>query len=143
VDGLVNAGLLDLVDAAGGLDHVEIAILEWVGWYNHRRHHEAIEDFTPVAVDGLHYAHRTALTEVGDSTTRVSGQPGVIHTGMLSNRPTIHPRQPGQQPEQERPGTPVPLHSGERAAIRPISSSKPAHHRSGSTLAAAATARSS
>jgi putative transposase len=51
------------------LDHVEIATLEWVDWYNHRRPHEAIDDFTPVAVEGLHYAHRTALTEAGVSTT--------------------------------------------------------------------------
>ena len=28
------------------LDHVEIATLEWVDWYNHRRPHEAIDDFT-------------------------------------------------------------------------------------------------
>jgi putative transposase len=51
------------------LDHVEIATLEWVDWYNHRRPHQAIDDFTPVAVEGLHYAHRTALTEAGVSTT--------------------------------------------------------------------------
>jgi putative transposase len=51
------------------LDHVEIATLEWVDWYNHRRPHEAIDDFTPVAVEDLHNAHRTALAEVGDSTT--------------------------------------------------------------------------
>jgi putative transposase len=50
------------------LDHVEIATLEWVDWYNHRRPHEAIDDFTPVAVEDLHYAHRTALAEVGGST---------------------------------------------------------------------------
>jgi putative transposase len=31
------------------LDHVEIATLEWVDWYNHRRPHQAINDFTPVA----------------------------------------------------------------------------------------------
>ena len=51
------------------LDHVEIATLEWVDWYNHRRPHEAIDDFTPVAVEDLHYAHITALTEAGVSTT--------------------------------------------------------------------------
>ncbi len=51
------------------LDHVEIATLEWVDWYNHRRPHEAIDDLTPVAVEGLHYAHRTALTEAAVSTT--------------------------------------------------------------------------
>jgi putative transposase len=51
------------------LDHVEIATLEWVDWYNHRRPHEAIDDFTPVAVEALHYAHRTALTEAAVSTT--------------------------------------------------------------------------
>ena len=46
------------------LDHVEIATLEWVDWYNHRRPHEAIDDFTPVAVEALHYAHITALAGV-------------------------------------------------------------------------------
>jgi hypothetical protein len=30
--------------------------------------HEAIDDFTPVAVEDLHYAHITALAEVGGST---------------------------------------------------------------------------
>ena len=51
------------------LDHVEIATLEWVDWYNHRRPHQAIYYFTPVAAEGSHYAHRTALTEAGVSTT--------------------------------------------------------------------------
>jgi transposase InsO family protein len=53
----------------GGLDQVEIATLEWVDWYNHRRPHQAMDDFTPVAAEDLHYAHTTALAEVGDSTT--------------------------------------------------------------------------
>jgi putative transposase len=52
-----------------GLDQVEIATLKWVDWYNHRRPHQAMDDFTPVAAEDLHYAHTTALAEVGDSTT--------------------------------------------------------------------------
>lgn len=50
-------------------EHVEIATLTWVDWYNTARPHGSIDDFTPVAIEDLHYAHKTALTEVGVPTT--------------------------------------------------------------------------
>jgi putative transposase len=45
------------------LEHVEIATLEWVDWYNHQRPHGSIDDYTPIAAEQFHYDHRTALTE--------------------------------------------------------------------------------
>jgi len=39
-------------------DHVEIGTAEWVVWFNTERPHEHLDDFTPEAVEKLHYDHR-------------------------------------------------------------------------------------
>ncbi len=44
-------------------DHLEAAVLDWVCWFNTERPHESIDDITPVAVEDLHYRHRTRLAE--------------------------------------------------------------------------------
>jgi putative transposase len=36
-------------------DQVEYAIVEWVGWYNHRRLHTAIGDVPPIEYETSHY----------------------------------------------------------------------------------------
>ena len=33
---------------------LELAIVEWVGWYNHRRLHEALGDIPPVEYELAH-----------------------------------------------------------------------------------------
>jgi putative transposase len=64
------------------LDHVEIATLEWVDWYNHRRPHQAIDDFTPVAVEDLHYAHTTPSPRSGTQQPECPDNPGRFTQGV-------------------------------------------------------------
>lgn len=47
------------------VDQVEIGTAEWVVWFNTERPHEELDDFTPKAVEELHYDHRRALPEAG------------------------------------------------------------------------------
>ena len=47
------------------VDHVEVGTAEWVVWFNTERPHEELDDFTPEAVDKLHYDHRRALRKAG------------------------------------------------------------------------------
>ncbi len=44
-----------------GLDHVELATLEWVDWYNHRRLHTACGNVPPTEFEEQHYRQITAL----------------------------------------------------------------------------------
>ncbi len=50
-------------------DQVEIAVLEWVDWYNHRRLHEYCGDIPPTELETAHYRRHTHLAEAGSSTT--------------------------------------------------------------------------
>lgn len=47
------------------VDHVEIGTAEWVVWFNTERPHNALDDFTPEAIEKLHYAHRQAMPAAG------------------------------------------------------------------------------
>jgi hypothetical protein len=38
-----------------GLDDVELAVLEWVDWHNHRRLHTACYDLLPAEYEQIHY----------------------------------------------------------------------------------------
>lgn len=40
------------------VNHVELGTAEWVHWFNTERPHEYLDDFTPEAVEKLHYDHR-------------------------------------------------------------------------------------
>src|SRR6476659_7074987 len=40
------------------VNQVELATAEWVVWFNTERPHEYLDDFTPEAVEKLHYDHR-------------------------------------------------------------------------------------
>ncbi len=44
-------------------DHLEVAVLDWVEWFNTERSHGSIDDFTPVAVEQLHHRYRAGLAE--------------------------------------------------------------------------------
>jgi putative transposase len=44
-----------------GLDDVELAVLEWVDWYNHRRLHEACGWLPPAEYEAVHRAADTGL----------------------------------------------------------------------------------
>jgi putative transposase len=47
------------------IDHVELATLEWVHWFNHERTHESIDDLTPLEVETNYYAARNRLRPAG------------------------------------------------------------------------------
>ena len=46
-----------------GRDQVELATLEWVDWYNHRRPHSAAADLPPADFEALYDLNQTRLTE--------------------------------------------------------------------------------
>jgi putative transposase len=50
-------------------DDLELAVLEWVDWFNNRRLHSACADLTPAEYEHLHYRQQPALAETLDSTT--------------------------------------------------------------------------
>ena len=43
-----------------GLDHVEVATLEWVDWFNHRRLHTSCGNVPPAELEEQHYRQNTA-----------------------------------------------------------------------------------
>ena len=45
-----------------GLDHVELAALEWVDWFNHRRLHGYCQNLPPAEFEDLYHQHQ-ALAE--------------------------------------------------------------------------------
>jgi putative transposase len=50
-------------------------------WFNTEHPHEYLDDFTPEAVEKLHYDHRRTHQKRGDSTQPVFGLPGrlILH----------------------------------------------------------------
>ena len=46
-----------------GLDDVELATLEYVDWFNHRRLHSACGDIPPVEYEDTYYRSTAGLTE--------------------------------------------------------------------------------
>jgi putative transposase len=51
-----------------GLDDVELATLEWVDWFNHRRLHTACHDMPPVEYEHIYYGQHPAQQTAGAST---------------------------------------------------------------------------
>ena len=49
-------------------EQVEIATLEYVDWFNHRRLYEACGDIPPAELETAYYSHHSDLTEVSLST---------------------------------------------------------------------------
>jgi putative transposase len=49
-------------------EQVEIATLEWVDWFNHRRLFEACGDIPPAELERAHYRQRASLTQAGQPT---------------------------------------------------------------------------
>jgi putative transposase len=45
-------------------DQLELAIVEWVGWYNHRRLHSSLGDIPPAEFEALALYHETAATMI-------------------------------------------------------------------------------
>ena len=47
------------------VEHVEIATLDWVDWFNNERPHESVDDLTPIQAEKIHYAARNRLDPTG------------------------------------------------------------------------------
>ena len=62
------------------VEQVEIATLEYVDWFNHRRLFEACGDIPPAELEGAHYRQQAALTEAGHPQLQVSGHAGAVHS---------------------------------------------------------------
>jgi putative transposase len=59
--GLFKTELIRLRGPWRGLDDVELATLEWVDWFNHRRLHTACGDIPPAEYEQQHYRQNRAV----------------------------------------------------------------------------------
>lgn len=69
VIGLFKTELIKLRGPWRTAEHVEIATLEWVDWFNHRRLYEACGDIPPADLETAYYRQNAALAEAGQTTT--------------------------------------------------------------------------
>ena len=51
------------------VEQVEIAALEYVDWFNHRRSNETCGDIPPAELETAYYRQNTALAEAGQTAT--------------------------------------------------------------------------
>jgi putative transposase len=68
VNGLFKTELIGPRGPWRSVEQVEIAMLEWVDWYNHRRLHSALGDIPPVEFEANYYACLGQLTLPGFQT---------------------------------------------------------------------------
>ena len=61
VNGLYKAELVDRHGPWRSLDELELATLEYIDWFNHRRLHSACGDCPPAEYEALYYAQHNAL----------------------------------------------------------------------------------
>lgn len=60
INGLYKTELIKPRGPWRTVEHVEIATLEWVDWFNHRRLYEHCSDVPPAELEAFHYGeHRT------------------------------------------------------------------------------------
>ncbi|GFG87946.1 hypothetical protein MALGJ_46220 [Mycolicibacter algericus] len=70
------------------VSQVELATAEWVDWFNTERPHDYLDDFTPAAVEALHYDHRHTHRRRGDSRNQSPDLPGRLNpSGPVSATP--------------------------------------------------------
>lgn len=63
INGLYKTELIKARGPCRTVDQVEVATLEWVDWFNHRRLYEYCGDMPPAECEALHYRnHRTQHT---------------------------------------------------------------------------------
>jgi putative transposase len=62
----------------------EIATLEYVDWFNHRRLFEACGDIPAAELEAAYYRQLAALTEAGHSSPYVSGHTGGSVDGAVA-----------------------------------------------------------
>ena len=67
--GLCKTGLIKPRGPWRTAEQVEIATLEYVDWFNHRRLYEACGDIPPAGPQTAYYRQNAGLTEAGQTTT--------------------------------------------------------------------------
>jgi putative transposase len=58
------------------VEHVEIATLEYIDWFNHRRLFEACGDIPPAELEAAHYRQHAAPTAANHQPRRSPDTPG-------------------------------------------------------------------
>jgi hypothetical protein len=69
-----------------GLDHVELATLEWVDWFSNRRLHSARGDVPPVELSESTTV-RSPPSKPSRRQNRASTEPGAVHSSPRRPRP--------------------------------------------------------
>ena len=57
-NGLYKAELIRRYGPWRGIDDVELATLEYLDWFNHRRLHGACDDMPPAEYEAIHYGYQ-------------------------------------------------------------------------------------
>jgi putative transposase len=68
VNGLFKTELIGPRGPWRSVEQVEVAMLEWIDWYNHRRLHSALGDIPPAEFEANYYASLGQLTLPGFQT---------------------------------------------------------------------------
>ncbi|MFC4592564.1 IS3 family transposase [Sphaerisporangium corydalis] len=66
-NGLFKAELIRRYGPWKGLDDVELATLEYLDWYNHRRLHTACGDIPPAEYEAIYYRHQQAAVTAAET----------------------------------------------------------------------------
>jgi hypothetical protein len=67
------------------LDHVEIASLEWVDWFNNQRLHTELGDIPPAEHETNHYRQKARVDDAGPEN-RASTEPGAVQGARSASR---------------------------------------------------------
>jgi putative transposase len=78
INGLYKAEVIHKRGPWRNLPAVEMATLEWVDWFNHRRLLEPIGNVPPAEAEAAYYEQLAGSTMGCDSSKTVSGKPGAV-----------------------------------------------------------------
>ena len=70
INGLYKTELVRNRGPWRGLDDLELATLEWVDWFNHRRLFEAHGQIPPAEFEAIHYRHQTTSGQQAETQTK-------------------------------------------------------------------------
>ena len=68
VNGLYKTELIRRQGPWRNVEHVELATLAWIEWFNNRRLHSELDDIPPAEFEQHHYARTRAETTVPTPT---------------------------------------------------------------------------
>jgi len=80
-NGLFKVELIRRYGPWRAIDDLELATLEYLDWFNHRRLHTACDDRPPAEYEAIHYCQQHRPLTAGEPSSRVSTKPGAVHPG--------------------------------------------------------------